>query len=75
MVKTHGQRWLAKLLRLPVLKQLTHLAYNALLASFTSGTAPRGTGNVTGNGAPPDAPDRRARSLGRYLERIHSQFL
>ena len=26
--QTRGQRWLAKLLRLPVLKQLTHLAYN-----------------------------------------------
>jgi predicted DCC family thiol-disulfide oxidoreductase YuxK len=26
--KTRGQRWLAKLLRLPVLKQLTHSAYN-----------------------------------------------
>ncbi|MGQ0591159.1 MAG: thiol-disulfide oxidoreductase DCC family protein [Gammaproteobacteria bacterium] len=26
--QTRGQRWLAKLLRLPVLKQLTHSAYN-----------------------------------------------
>jgi predicted DCC family thiol-disulfide oxidoreductase YuxK len=26
--QTPGQRWLARLLRLPVLKQLTHLAYN-----------------------------------------------
>jgi len=26
--KTRGQPWLAKLLRLPVLKQLTHSAYN-----------------------------------------------
>jgi predicted DCC family thiol-disulfide oxidoreductase YuxK len=26
--QTRGQRWLAKLLRVPVLKQLTHLAYN-----------------------------------------------
>ena len=28
--QTCGQRWLAKLLRLPVLKQLTHSAYNLL---------------------------------------------
>lgn len=27
--QTPGQRWLAKLLRLPILKQLTHLVYNA----------------------------------------------
>lgn len=26
--QTPGQRWLARLLRLPVLRQLTHLAYN-----------------------------------------------
>jgi predicted DCC family thiol-disulfide oxidoreductase YuxK len=26
--QTRGQRWLAKLLRLPMLRQLTHLAYN-----------------------------------------------
>jgi len=26
--QTRGQRWLAKLVRLPVLKQFTHLAYN-----------------------------------------------
>ncbi|SEP08172.1 DUF393 domain-containing protein [Nitrosovibrio sp. Nv6] len=26
--QTPGQRWLAKLLRLPVLRQFTHLAYN-----------------------------------------------
>lgn len=26
--QTPGQRWLARLLRLPILRQLTHLAYN-----------------------------------------------
>ncbi|PTR15565.1 MULTISPECIES: thiol-disulfide oxidoreductase DCC family protein [unclassified Nitrosospira] len=28
-LQTPGQRWLAKLLRLPVLRQITYLAYNA----------------------------------------------
>ena len=27
--KTPGQRWLAKLLRIPVIRQITHLVYNA----------------------------------------------
>jgi predicted DCC family thiol-disulfide oxidoreductase YuxK len=43
--RTHGQRWLAMLVQLPVLRQLARLVYNSLRAFCIAGIAPRAIGN------------------------------